>query len=96
MTYNTMEVIEAKRRLHDHAAELKRSGGPHQQTLVDDLNTLLQAHTDACEQINKMTPLLGAASTAGDDLAAIKKMASAGEPLIDIHAKRDSKGNVIG
>lgn len=95
MDYNSREVIEAKRRLHDHAVELKRSGGPHQQTLVDDINTLLQAHTDACEQINTMTPLLGAV-TAGDDLAAIKKMASAGEPLIDIHAKRDGKGNVIG
>lgn len=35
---------------------------------------------------------LGIASTEGDNLAAIRKMASAGEPLIDIHAKRDAKG----
>lgn len=87
-TYNSMETIEAKRRLASYVSELARTGGPHQQTLINDLNTLLHAHTLAMEEINKMTPLLGAASTEGADLAQIKKMASAGEPLIDMHKQR--------
>lgn len=77
MDYNSREVIEAKRRLHDHAAELKRSGGPHQQPLVDDINTLLHAHAQAIVQINTMTPLLGAV-TAGDSLADIKAQTKTG------------------
>lgn len=89
MSYNSREVNEARRRLADHIAELQRTGGPHQQTLRQDIATLLHAHSLAIERINTMTPLLGAASTEGLNLAEIRKMASAGEPLIDIHAKRD-------
>lgn len=54
MAYNTMQVIEAKRRLSEQTAELKRTGGPHQQTLAADIAMLLDAHTAAIERIGTL------------------------------------------
>jgi hypothetical protein len=51
MTYNTAEVNEARKRLVEHSQEIRRTGSPHQQPLVNDIDTLLLAHSEAVEHI---------------------------------------------
>lgn len=58
MSYNSREVNEIKRRLSEHVAELQRTGGPHQQTLRQDIVMLLQAHGLAVERVGVLEQAL--------------------------------------
>jgi hypothetical protein len=93
-----MEVIEAKRRLLEHTQETRRTGGPHQQPLINDIDTLLIAHTEAVEQIGELEQqvalvtannltLLDERNAALDAAAATPRIASTeGKSFADIRA----------
>lgn len=59
--------------------------------LTNNISELMDQR-DACRRELAAVKALGPATSAGDNLAEIRKMASAGEPLIDINIARDAKG----